>query len=87
MEGSAVSGTLELRIIADEDKTESFYTKLAGFLKSNGYEVISRSSDRPDTNDPRRMKFFVTAIPKVRRPLVLPEFKRVGNETILHDGG
>jgi len=86
MEGSALPGTVELRVIADDDKTESFSIKLAGFLKSNGYEVISRSSDSPDRNDPRRMKFFVTAIPKVRRPLVLPDFKR-GNDSILQDGG
>jgi len=86
MEGNALPGTIELRVIADEDKTESFSIKLAGFLKSNGYEVVSRSAGRPDRNDPSRMRFFVVAIPKVRRPFVLHEYKR-GNDSILQDGG
>ena len=59
-------GTVQIRVIADQDQTEDFSRKLCGFLKSNGMEVIDCTPDYRDYEDEGRKKFFVTAIPKRR---------------------
>ena len=56
-------GTIQIRVIADQDKTEAFSEKLTSFLEGEGLEVIECTSDFADRFDEERRKFHVVAIP------------------------
>jgi hypothetical protein len=84
MDGRTLPGTVEMRVVADGDQTEDLSRKISGFLKSNGFNVISCSADHPDRNDPMRRKFHIVAIPKRRSVL---SFNHSETGAILQDGG
>lgn len=56
-------GTIQIRVIADQDKTEEFSEKLTEFLEGEGMEVIECTPDFNDRYDESRRKFHVVAIP------------------------
>ena len=56
-------GTIQIRVIADHDKTEEFSKRLTSFLEGEGLQVIECTSDFVDRFDKERRKFHVVAIP------------------------
>ena len=56
-------GTIQIRVIADPDKTEAFAERLTSFLEKEGMQVIECTTDYPDRFDQDRRKFHVVAIP------------------------
>lgn len=56
-------GTLQIRVIVDQEKSEEISERLISFLEGQGMEVIQCTPDYVDRDDETRRKFHVVAIP------------------------
>jgi len=56
-------GTLQIRVIADQDQTEKISQLLVDFLNKHDMEVIDCTPDFSDRYDESRKKFHIVAIP------------------------
>jgi hypothetical protein len=54
---------VQIRVIADQDKTETFSERLIEFLEGEGMQIIECTPDYNDRYDASRKKFHITAIP------------------------
>ena len=64
MRSCTLPGTVQVRVNMDKDTAEDFSRRLSGFLRSNGFRVVSLSTDYPDKTDPARVIFHAVAVPR-----------------------
>jgi hypothetical protein len=73
MSRQVLPGTLQIRVIADKDKTEEVSKKLITFLEGEAMEVVECTPDFADRFDDGRRKFHITAIPsKAKEAFMTP---------------
>jgi len=73
MQSSTLPGTVQIRVIIDKSDAEDFSRRLSGFLRSNGFRIVSLSTDYPDKTDPARVIFHAVAVPRKNKVVVQQE--------------
>lgn len=67
MQSSTLPGTVQIRVIIDKGDAEDFSRRLSGFLRSDGFSMVSLSTDFPTKTDPGRVTFHAVAVPRNRK--------------------